>query len=47
MTELKSAGVFKELGNRLSSQPDLVKKVNAIFLWVITKDGKEVAKYSE
>lgn len=46
MTELKSAGVFKELGNRLSSQPDLVKKVNAIFLWIITKDGKEVAKYT-
>jgi 3-hydroxyacyl-CoA dehydrogenase/3a,7a,12a-trihydroxy-5b-cholest-24-enoyl-CoA hydratase len=43
---LKSAAVFEELGKRLTSQPELVKKVNAIFLWIITKDGKEVAKYT-
>ena len=31
----------------VSSSPDIVKKVGAVFLWNITKDGKTVAKWSE
>jgi len=45
-TNLQSATVFDELRKRLKGQPDIVKQVQAVFLWNITKDGKEVAKYT-
>ena len=32
---------------QISSSPDIVKKVGAIYLWNITKDGKTVAKWSK
>ena len=45
--KLESVQVFDEMRKRLEDQPDLPKKVNGVFLWVITKDGKEQAKYSK
>lgn len=45
--ELNSAVVFGEMKKRLQSQPELAQQVNAIFQWVITKNGKEVAKWSK
>jgi len=44
--ELKSAEVFAQLGERLRSRPELAKQVNAVFLWVITKGGKEETKWT-
>ena len=38
--ELKSEAFFKEIGQRVSNNPDLVKNVNGIFEWNVTKGGK-------
>jgi len=45
-SELESAFVFDELRKRLNALPDIAKKTQAVYLWVITKDGKEVGKYT-
>jgi len=37
---LRAAAVFDELSKRIASNPDLVKKVNGVYQFEITKDGK-------
>lgn len=45
---LQSELVFAEIGRRIKdSGSDLVKKVNAVFGWEITKDGKNAAQWSK
>ena len=44
---LKSAAIFRQLKEHVAANPDLVKKVKAIFQWNITKDGETAAKWSE
>lgn len=40
--------VFEEIGRRLKDVGhEVVKKVNAIFEWHITKDGSVAAKWSK
>lgn len=44
---LQSDLVFAEIGRRISEGgPELVKKVNAVFGWEITKEGKAAAQWS-
>jgi len=38
--DLKAKTAFDEINKRAKSQPDLVKKVGAVILFDITKDGK-------
>lgn len=45
--ELQSSLVFEEIGRRLKDVGhEVVKKVNAVFEWHITKDGKVAAKWT-
>lgn len=45
---LQSELVFAEIGRRIKDLgAELVKKVNAVFSWEITKDGKTAAQWSE
>lgn len=45
---LQSELVFAEIGRRIKSLgAELVKKVNAVFGWEITKDGKNAAQWSK
>lgn len=44
---LQSELVFAEIGRRIKDMgSELVKKVNAVFGWEITKDGKNAAQWS-
>ena len=44
---LQSELVFAEIGRRIKAQgAELVKKVNAVFGWEITKDGQTTAQWS-
>lgn len=44
---LQSELVFAEIGRRIKDTgSELVKKVNAVFGWEITKDGKSAAQWS-
>ncbi|XP_032801144.1 peroxisomal multifunctional enzyme type 2 [Petromyzon marinus] len=46
-TGLQSELVFSEIANRIKEKgSDFVKKVNAIFQWEITKDGKTAAQWT-
>lgn len=46
--ELQSALVFGEIGRRLKDVGrEVVKKVNAVFEWHITKGGNAAAKWSK
>lgn len=46
--ELQSALVFGEIGRRLKDVGrEVVKKVNAVFEWHITKGGSTAAKWSK
>jgi len=45
-SELESGLVFDELRKRLKALPDIAKKTQAVYLWVITKDGKEAGKWT-
>ncbi|GIY49388.1 hypothetical protein CDAR_600721 [Caerostris darwini] len=38
---LRSETCFVELGKRISRQPDLVTKLNTVFEWNVTKNGKK------
>jgi 3-hydroxyacyl-CoA dehydrogenase/3a,7a,12a-trihydroxy-5b-cholest-24-enoyl-CoA hydratase len=42
--ELNSGAIFDAMGERISAEH--VKKINAIFMWVITKNGKEATKWT-
>lgn len=45
--DLQSELVFAEIGRRIQDLgSELVKKVNAVFGWEITKDGKNAAQWS-
>lgn len=45
---LQSELVFTEIGRRITDAgSELVKKVNAVFGWEITKDGKNAAEWSK
>lgn len=44
---LQSDLVFAEIGRRIAEAgAELVKKVNAVFGWEITKEGKTAAQWS-
>ncbi|XP_076322897.1 peroxisomal Multifunctional enzyme type 2 [Tachypleus tridentatus] len=43
---INSDMVFKELGKRLGEMPDAAAKVQAIFEWNITKNGKPAAQWT-
>jgi hypothetical protein len=45
--ELKARGTFDEINKRAKSQPELVKKVGAIIVFDITKDGKVQQSWSK
>ena len=46
--DLQSDLVFAEIGRRLETMgADLVKKVNAVFFWEITKDGQIASQWGE
>ena len=45
---VQSDVVFEEMAAQVSSSPDLVQKVKAIYLWTITdSEGKTVSQWSE
>nr|XP_022331335.1 peroxisomal multifunctional enzyme type 2-like [Crassostrea virginica] len=43
---LQTDALFNEMAQRASSQPELAKKVNAVFLFEITKEKKVAAKWT-
>ena len=43
---MKSDVLFEEVKKRVEQMPDLVKKVRALYLWNITKDGKTISQWS-
>ncbi len=47
MVQLKSAPVFEQIKAGIKEKPEMAKSVNAIILYVLTKDGKEVGRYSK
>ncbi|KAK3096921.1 hypothetical protein FSP39_004769 [Pinctada imbricata] len=46
VTSLMSDGLFEGMAKRAESQPALAKKINAVFAFEITKDGKTAAKWT-
>lgn len=44
---LLSDALFEDMAKRAKSQPNVAKKINAVFLFDITKDGKPAAKWSK
>ncbi len=44
-TELQAEAVFNEIKGRIEGRQDLIKKINAVFAWVITKDGKTAGQW--
>ena len=45
---VQSDVVFEEMAAQVSSSPDLVQKVKAIYLWTITdSEGKTASQWSE
>lgn len=47
LQKLESDQLFEMIAARVSSDPSLVKKVKAVFLWNITKDGKAASQWSK
>lgn len=45
--ELSSDLVFAGMQDRVKSDPSLLKKINGVFLYNITKDGKVVSTWSK
>lgn len=46
-SELKAKTAFDEINKRAKSQPNLIKRIGAIVLFDITKDGKFQQSWSE
>lgn len=46
-SSLLSDALFEDMAKRAKSQPNVAKKINAVFLFDITKDGKPAAKWSK
>ena len=44
---MKAAAIFRQIKEHVGANPDIVKKVKAIYQWNITKDGEIAAKWSE
>jgi uncharacterized protein involved in tolerance to divalent cations len=44
---LKAAAIFRQIKEHVAANPNIVKKVKAIYQWNITKDGEIAAKWSE
>ncbi|CAF1395501.1 unnamed protein product, partial [Didymodactylos carnosus] len=44
--DLKAKAAFDEINKRVTAQPDLVKKINAIIVFDITKDGAVVQSWT-
>lgn len=44
---MKAAAIFRQIKEHVAANPDIVKKVKAIYQWNITKDGEIAAKWSE
>lgn len=44
---LKTDGVFEQIGQMIKDNPDEAKKVNAVFAYKITNDGKIVSEWSK
>lgn len=44
---LKSDAIFEAIAQKVKSEPAKSKAVNAIFLYNITKDGKQVKQWSK
>lgn len=45
--ELSSNLVFVGMQDRIDSDPSLIKKINGVFVYNITKNGKPVATWSK
>jgi (3R)-3-hydroxyacyl-CoA dehydrogenase / 3a,7a,12a-trihydroxy-5b-cholest-24-enoyl-CoA hydratase / enoyl-CoA hydratase 2 len=45
--DVGSAAIFKQIEDRVNADPATAKKINAVFLYIITKGGKEVGKWSK
>lgn len=45
--ELTSDLVFSGMQDRIDADPSLLKKINGVFSYVITKNGKPAASWSE
>ncbi|GAB6018936.1 hypothetical protein CHUAL_000584 [Chamberlinius hualienensis] len=43
---LKSDTIFGKFGEIIGTQPNLSGQVNAMYLWKISKDGKEVSQWT-
>lgn len=44
---LGSEAIFKQIGEKVKADPATAKKINAVFLYVITQGGKEAGKWSK
>lgn len=45
--QLQSDAIFEYIADQLKQDPSKGKSVNAIFLYVITKDGKQAKQWSK
>ncbi|XP_059487453.1 peroxisomal multifunctional enzyme type 2 [Neocloeon triangulifer] len=45
-SDLGSAAIFEQIKQRVEADPATAKKINAVFLYIITKGGKEVGKWT-
>jgi hypothetical protein len=45
--DLKASAAFDEINKRTTSQPELVKKVSAVIVFDITKDGEFQQSWSK
>jgi len=46
-TNVESDAIFAEINKQLEQNPDEAKKINAIFLYNITVNGKQISEWSK
>ena len=44
---LASTPIFEGIREQVKSNPEVVKKIKAVFLWKVTQKGKTVTEWSE
>ena len=44
---LASIALFEGIREQIKSNPDAIKKINAVYLWKVTQNGKMAAEWSE
>lgn len=44
---LKSDAIFETIAEKVEAEPAKAKAINAIFLYNITKDGKQIKQWSK